>query len=113
MAKQAVQPKAEHGQFCAALGVRLFCLRLDFLPASTSERCRQSPSQMNPMIRKAFLATPIALLLGVGIYFYGGHTAPPTQPALVDLTPQTLSKIESAFNNAKDDVRVLVLLSPT
>jgi hypothetical protein len=65
------------------------------------------------MTRKAFLALPAAVLLGAGIYFYGGHTAPPTQPALVDLTPQTLSRIEGAFNDAKDDVRVLVLLSPT
>ncbi len=65
------------------------------------------------MTRKAFLALPAALLLGVGLYFYGGHTAPPTQPALVDLTPQTLSTIESAFNEAKGDVRVLLLLSPT
>jgi hypothetical protein len=63
--------------------------------------------------RKAFLAFPAALLLGVGLYFYGGHTAPPTQPALVDLTRQTLSTIESAFNEAKSGVRVLLLLSPT
>lgn len=66
-----------------------------------------------PMTRKAFLALPAALLLGAGLYFYGGHTAPPAQPALVDLTPQTLSNIESAFNEAKGDVRVLLLLSPT
>jgi hypothetical protein len=65
------------------------------------------------MTSKTFLALPAALLLGSAIYFYSGHTAPPTQPALVDLTSQTLSKIESAFNDAKGDVRVLVLLSPT
>jgi hypothetical protein len=65
------------------------------------------------MTRKAFLAIPAALLLGAGIYFYGGHKAPLTQPALVDLTPQTLSKIENGFNDAEGDVRVLVLLSPT
>lgn len=65
------------------------------------------------MTRKAFLAIPAALLLGAGLYFYGGHASPPTQPALVDLTPQTFSTIESAFNGAKGDVRVLVLLSPT
>jgi hypothetical protein len=65
------------------------------------------------MTRKAFLAIPAALLLGAGMYFYGGHRAPPTQPALVDLTSQTLSKIENAFNDANADVRVLVLLSPT
>ncbi len=65
------------------------------------------------MTRKAFLALPAALLLAAGIYFYGGHTAPASQPALVELTPQTLSNIEGAFNDAKGDVRVLVLLSPT
>ena len=65
------------------------------------------------MTRKILLAISAALLLGAGLYFYGGHTAPPTQAALVDLTPQTLSTIESAFNEAKDDVRLLVLLSPT
>lgn len=65
------------------------------------------------MIRRAFLVIPAALLLGAGFYFYGGHKAPASQPALVDLTPQTLSKFEHAFNDAKDDVRVLVLLSPT
>ena len=65
------------------------------------------------MIRKIFLVIPAALLLGAGLYFYGGHTAPPTQTALVDLTPQNFATIESAFNEAKGDVRVLVLLSPT
>jgi hypothetical protein len=47
-AEQAVQPKAERGQFCTALGVRLFCVRVDFLPAGTSERCCQFPSPVNP-----------------------------------------------------------------
>jgi hypothetical protein len=65
------------------------------------------------MTRKALLAISAALLLGAVIYFYGGHTAPPTQPALVDLTSQTLPKIENAFDDSKGDVRVLVLLSPT
>lgn len=66
------------------------------------------------MTRKALIAIPAALLLGGGLfYFYGGHTVPVSQPALVDLTPQNLSTIESAFNDAKGGVRVLVLLSPT
>jgi hypothetical protein len=65
------------------------------------------------MNRKSFLAIPAALLLAGLYYFYGGHTAPANQPALVNLTPQSLSTIESAFNEAKTDVRLLVLLSPT
>ena len=65
------------------------------------------------MPRKAFIAILAVLLLGAGLYFYGGHTAPAGQPALVNLAPQNLSSIEGAFNQAKGDVRVLVLLSPT
>ena len=66
------------------------------------------------MTRKTILAIPAALLLGAGLfYFYGGYTAPAGQPALVALTPQNLSSIEEAFNAAKGDVRLLVLLSPT
>ena len=65
------------------------------------------------MTRKLFFVIPAALLLGAGLYFYGGHTVPPTQPPLVTLTPQNLPTIEGAFNEAKGDVRLLVLLSPT
>jgi len=65
------------------------------------------------MTRKTFVAIPAALLLAAALYFYGGHTAPPTQHALVSLTPQNLSTIEGAFNEASSDVRLLVLVSPT
>ena len=43
----------------------------------------------------------------------GGGQAPPGQPVLVSLTTQNLGSIHDAFNAAKDDVRVLVFLSPT
>jgi hypothetical protein len=66
-----------------------------------------------PMTRKLFLTIPAALFLGASLFHYGGHTAPPTQPALVDLTPESLPTMEAAFNKAKDEVRVLLLLSPT
>jgi hypothetical protein len=65
------------------------------------------------MTRKVFFAIPVALILGAGLYFYGGHKTPPTQPPLVNLTTQSLSTIETAFNDASGDVRVLLLLSPT
>ena len=65
------------------------------------------------MSGKTFVAISAALVLGAGLYFYGGHTVPPTQPPLVALTLQNLPTIERAFNEAKGDVRVLVLLSPT
>ena len=66
------------------------------------------------MTRKTILPITAAVLLSAGLfYFYGGHAVPASQPALVTLTPQTLTTIQGAFNEAKDDVRLLVLLSPT
>lgn len=69
---------------------------------------------MNHMTRKAFIAMPAALLLGAGFfYLYSGHTVPAGQPPLANLTPQTVSTLEGAFNQACGDVRLLLLLSPT
>lgn len=66
------------------------------------------------MNRKRFLAIAVALLVGAGLlYFLGGHQVPPGQAALVNITPQSLSTLKSTFNEAEDDVRLLVLLSPT
>ena len=66
------------------------------------------------MTRKTIPALAAALFLGAGLfYLYGGHSAPAGQPAMVALTPKNLSHIEGAFNEAKADVRLLVLLSPT
>jgi hypothetical protein len=50
---------------------------------------------------------------GVLSYFYAGHRTPSGQPPLVELEPTNFTTIENAFNAAKDEVRVLVLLSPT
>lgn len=54
-----------------------------------------------------------AVLTGAVVYFYGGHQVPPGQAPLERLTAQNVSAVKNAFNAAKDDVRVLLLLSPT
>jgi hypothetical protein len=58
-------------------------------------------------------ATVAILIIGALVYFYGGGQTPSGQPPLVRLTPEKISQVQTAFNAAKDDVRVLVLLSPT
>lgn len=66
------------------------------------------------MKRKYILsAILIAVLIGAVVYFYGGSQAPPGQPPLQRLTAQNVSAVKNAFNAAKDDIRVLLLLSPT
>jgi len=58
----------------------------------------------------AFLAFVLVAAL---VYFYGGSQAPSGQPPLKSLTAQNVAEVKSEFNAAKDDVRVLLLLSPT
>jgi hypothetical protein len=66
------------------------------------------------MNRKYVFAIVAALVLcGVLFYFYAGHQTPAGQPPLANLVPQNFATLETAFNAAKDDVRLLLLLSPT
>ncbi|MGI9075451.1 MAG: hypothetical protein ACR2JB_29945 [Bryobacteraceae bacterium] len=66
------------------------------------------------MNRKHVLITVVATALIAALaYFYGGSQAPPGQAPLQSLTPQNFAEMKTAFNAAKKDVRVLVLLSPT
>jgi hypothetical protein len=59
------------------------------------------------------LAVLVALVTGRVIYLVGGSGTPAGQPPLVKLTSQNLAEIRDSFNAAKDQVRVLTLLSPT
>jgi uncharacterized membrane protein len=54
----------------------------------------------------------VALAGGVG-YFYGGSHAPAGQLPFLRLTPQNVDEVKNAFNAVQDDVRVIVLFSPT
>ena len=66
------------------------------------------------MKRQYILGALLAvLLLAVIIYLYGGSQAPSGQPPLRSLTAQSVAEVKNEFNAAKNDVRVLLLLSPT
>ena len=66
------------------------------------------------MTLKRILAIAAILVLGGALsYFYAGHQTPLGQPPLAELKPHNFTIIENAFNAAKDEVRVLLLLSPT
>jgi hypothetical protein len=63
---------------------------------------------------KYILATTLLLALsGALVYFYAGTQVPSGQAPLERLTARNVSDIGNAFNEAKGDVRVLLLLSPT
>ena len=66
------------------------------------------------MSRKRILMMIVALAFGwVLFYLYAGHQTPEGQPPLAELNPLNFASIENVFNAARDEVRVLLLLSPT
>lgn len=66
------------------------------------------------MKRKWIIGGATALVLAAALlYLYGGHQTPGGEPPLKPLTSRNLTDLKSAFNESKDQPRVLVLLSPT
>lgn len=66
-------------------------------------------------MKRKYLAIVLlaVVLIGALLYLYGGHQAPPGQPRLQSLTDQNVAELKAEFNAAKDETRVLLLLSPT
>jgi len=58
-------------------------------------------------------AVLVGLMAAAGLYLYGGGQTPSGQPPLQSLTAQSVGEVKNDFNAAKDQVRVLLLLSPT
>ena len=58
-------------------------------------------------------AVAVTSLAAAVLYLYGGGQTPAGQPRLQNLSTQSVGAIKDEFNAAKDDVRVLLLLSPT
>jgi hypothetical protein len=46
-------------------------------------------------------------------YYWGSSRTPPGQPPLTSLVPGNLDQFKSAFNDAADRPRLVLLVSPT
>jgi hypothetical protein len=55
----------------------------------------------------------VAVIAGIGSYLYFGSAVPAGQQPLARVDASNFSELRSAFNEAKDSVRVVALLSPT
>ena len=55
----------------------------------------------------------LAILAGIAYYLYAGSAVPAGQQALTRLNTSNFGELRSAFNEAKDSVRIVTLLSPT
>lgn len=51
--------------------------------------------------------------LGAGWYYWGPVAMPAGQPALVEITPQSIEQLRAEFNEHADKPRIVALLSPT
>jgi hypothetical protein len=65
------------------------------------------------MKRQYVVGAILVVLLAAGLYLDGGGQTPAGQPPLENLSARGVGEIKNAFNAAKDDVRLLLLLSPT
>ena len=63
--------------------------------------------------RKILGLIALAIIGGLAFYLYAGSTAPIGQPPLKRLTAANFDDLRTAFNGAKDSVRVVAMLSPT
>jgi hypothetical protein len=56
----------------------------------------------------------LAAVLGAGaFYLYAGSSVPQGQPEMVRLTPANFGALRDAFNAARDQPRLVVLMAPT
>jgi hypothetical protein len=53
------------------------------------------------------------IVLEALVYFYGGSQVPSGQPPLRSVTAENLGEIKNEFNAATNEIRILLLLSPT
>jgi len=64
--------------------------------------------------RLAIVAALVVVgLLGLAWYLYRGERVPSGQPALLSVSAANFDMLRASFNAASDDVRIVLLLSPT
>lgn len=63
--------------------------------------------------KRILLVLGVLVICGALFYFYAGHSTPQGQPPLTSLTSENFATLPTAFNASKDQVRVVLLLSPT
>src|SRR5262245_55989315 len=103
------------------LGAAVSLIALGFYQAWRAKKCSRTPGLAAPIvlgISTLFVGTaiffPQAMANAAADRFSPGTSQPPAgQPGLEILTPGNLAGVRMAFNAAKDEVRVMILLSPT
>ena len=103
------------------LGVSILCIAFGFHQARRARKCRRKPGVVAPIL--LWFST---LFVAVSVFFpqvmanaaadllsQGAGPTPSGQPPLVSLSPANVDAVRDAFNAARNDIRVLIFLSPT
>jgi hypothetical protein len=66
------------------------------------------------VVKAALFVAVAAIVLALAVcYYFAGHQVPAGQALLVNLTKDSLTVLKGEFNSTPDDVRIILLLSPT
>jgi hypothetical protein len=66
------------------------------------------------VVKATLLVVVAAIVLALAArYYFTGHQVPAGQPPLVNLTRDSLTALKGDFNRTPDQVRIILLLSPT
>ena len=92
--------------------------RVDVLSLSPGDRKSGCESISRVKMKRkpiiyGILAVVIAVALLLVYYFYLGSSVPVGQRPLVRLDSSNIESLKQSFNESKDSVRVMVMLSPT
>ena len=68
---------------------------------------------MNRKRTRIALAAVVAVLFCAGVYLWGPSKTPSTQKPLTALSNTNFNEFETAFDEAADGQRLVLLLSPT
>lgn len=63
--------------------------------------------------RRVILIGATVLAATLFWFFFGTHSTPAGQPPLFEISASALDQFKSEFNQASDETRVVLLLSPT
>jgi hypothetical protein len=61
----------------------------------------------------AFVVIAVVVLAAIARYVFASHRVPAGQPALAELTSDSLGSLKADFNRSADGLRIVLLLSPT
>lgn len=59
------------------------------------------------------IALVAVVLAAIGYRYFGTHNVPAGQPALAHLDAGSVETLRADFNRAANEIRIVVLLSPT